>query len=309
MDKLVEREAGARTPLTSAPAIAVQFFLIPLLVVGATVLVYIGFRGLLSEDRSAGEYLTDIRSGGSNRRWPAAYELSRLMADPEFAKKEEATLAPELIKAFGDSKEDDPRVRQYLALTLGRLTPPLPVEARHLLVDALADPDSQTRINAIWALGATRDAAVAPELARTYESGDAGVRKMAVYALGSMPADVGNDTLVKALGDAEPDVQWNAAIALARHGRHEGTTVLGRMLDRAYVERNVTRQQQAREEIDPVGEVMISGLRAIAALKESALSEQVRALSTDDPNLKVRQAAIETLNALGLSGKRQTGNS
>ena len=43
---------------------------------------------LLTEDRSAQEYLTDIRSGGSNRRWPAAYELSRLMADPEFVKKE-----------------------------------------------------------------------------------------------------------------------------------------------------------------------------------------------------------------------------
>ena len=132
-----------------------------------------------------------------------------------------------------------------------------------------------------------------------YGSDDAGVRKMAVYALGSMPPDVGNETLVKALEDAGADVQWNAAIALARHGRHEGVPVLRRMLDRAYVERNVTRQQQARQEVDPVGEVMISGLRAIAALKESTLSPQVKALSTDDQNLKVRQAAIETLKTLG----------
>jgi hypothetical protein len=93
-------------------------------------------------------------------------------------------------------------------------------------------------------------------------------------------------------------VQWNAAIALARHGRHEGVPVLRRMLDRAYVERNVTRQAQRTEDVDPVGEVMISGLRAIAALKESTLSEQVRTLSTDDHNLKVRQAAIETLKNL-----------
>ena len=121
---------------------------------------------------------------------------------------------------------------------------------------------------------------------------------MAVYALGSMPVDAGNETLVKALEDTEPDVQWNAAIALARHGRHEGVPVLRRMLDRAYVERNVTRQPQARDEVDPVGEVMISGLRAIAALKEATLSEQVRALSTDDQNLKVRQAAIEALKNL-----------
>jgi HEAT repeat protein len=132
-----------------------------------------------------------------------------------------------------------------------------------------------------------------------YGSEDPGVRKMAVYALGSMPADAGNDVLVKALEDAEVDVQWNAAIALARHNRHEGVHVLGRMLDRAYVERNVTRQPQSREEIDPVGEVMISGLRAIAALKESTLSDQVKALSRDDQSLRVRQAAVETLKTLG----------
>lgn len=298
MDKLVEREAGPRKPLSTAPAIAVQFFLIPLLVVGATVLVYIGFRSLLSEDRSAEEYLTDIRSGGSNRRWPAAYELSRLMGDPEFVKREEAILAPELTRAFADSKNDDPKVRQYLALALGRLTPPLPAETRQLLVEALNDKDSQTRISAIWALGSTGEASVAADLERQYQSEDPGVRKMAVYALGSMPIDAGNDTLVKALEDAEPDVQWNAAIALARHGRHEGVPVLRRMLDRAYVERNVTRQQQPREDVDPVGEVMISGLRAIAALKEAALSDQVRALSTDDQSVKVRQAAIEALKNL-----------
>jgi len=299
MDKLVEREPGARNPLATAPAIAVQFFLIPLLVVGATALVYVGFRSLLSNDRSAEEYLTDIRSGGTNRRWPAAYELSRLMADPAFASKEEARLAPELVKAFADSKGDDPRVRQYLALTLGRLGPPLPADARQLLVAALEDPDSQTRISAIWALGWAGEASAAPEIARMYGSEDAGVRKMAVYALGSMPIEVGNETLVTALEDAQADVQWNAAVALARHGRNEGVPVLRRMLDRAYVERNVTRQPQSRDEIDPVGEVMISGLRAIAALKESTLSGDVKTLSTDDRDLKVRQAAIETLKTLG----------
>jgi HEAT repeat protein len=132
-----------------------------------------------------------------------------------------------------------------------------------------------------------------------YHSDDAGVRKMAVYALGSLPIEGGYETLVKALEDAQADVQWNAAVALARHGRHDGVAVLRRMLDRAYVERNVTRQAQPREEIDPVGDVIISGLRAIAALKESTLSTQVKALSTDDQNFKVRQAAIETLKAFG----------
>jgi len=167
------------------------------------------------------------------------------------------------------------------------------------VIEALDDPDSQTRINALWALGATGDVAATGDIARQFGSDDPGVRKMAVYALGSLPVETGNDTLVKALEDESADVQWNAAIALARHGRHEGVPVLRRMLDRAYVERNVTRQQQPRQEIDPVGEVIISGLRAIAALKESALSPQVKALSTEDRDHRVRQAASEALKSLG----------
>ena len=53
MEKLVERETATRNPLVAAPALAVQFFLIPLAVVGVTVLVYVGFRSLLTDERSA----------------------------------------------------------------------------------------------------------------------------------------------------------------------------------------------------------------------------------------------------------------
>src|SRR5437868_12890607 len=101
MDKLVERENATRNPLVAAPALAVQFFLIPLIVVGVTVLIYAGFRSLLNDDRSAETYLTEIRNGGSDRRWPAAYELSRLMADP--AVRANRALAPALVEAFDRS--------------------------------------------------------------------------------------------------------------------------------------------------------------------------------------------------------------
>src|SRR3954469_25306842 len=117
MDKLVERESASRSPLVAAPALAVQFFLIPLIVVGITVAVYVGFRSLLTDDRSAQDYLAEIRNGGSDRRWPAAYELSRLMADPKVGA--DRTLAPALVKAFEESKGDQ-QVRRYLALAIGR---------------------------------------------------------------------------------------------------------------------------------------------------------------------------------------------
>ena len=48
MDKLVERESATRNRLAAAPALAVQFFLIPLAVVGVTVTIYAGFRSLVA---------------------------------------------------------------------------------------------------------------------------------------------------------------------------------------------------------------------------------------------------------------------
>jgi HEAT repeat protein len=298
MDKLIEREAATRNPLTAAPALAVQFFLIPLAVVAITVLVYIGFRSMLADARSPQEYLTEIQRGGSDRRWPAAYELSRLMADPKV--RADATLAPALVKAFQESKGDQ-QVRRYLALAIGRLDPPLPVDAVADLTHALDDPDSETRISVIWALGSSGDPAVVPRLMPLYTApdADAGIRKIVVYALGALPGGEQLPILRTALQDSAPDVRWNAAVALARKGQHDGVPVLRQMLDRSYVEQAVKRDVRQDDDQDPIAEVMISGLRAAAALKDESLKSAVTALSQGDRSMRVRSAAIEALKVMG----------
>src|SRR5712691_5711560 len=297
MDKLVEREPAARNSLVAAPALAVQFFLIPLAVVGITVTVYVGFRSLLADDRSAQQYLAEVRNGGSARRWPAAYELSRLMADPKV--RADRALAPALVKAYVAAKDDDPRVRQYLALAIGRLDPPLPPEAVAELTRTLESTDGEARISAIWALGSSGDASIVPTLLPLYEAPDPGVRKMVVYALGALPGEAQIATLRTALQDSAADVRWNAAVALARKGRHEGVPVLRQMLDRQYVEQTVKRDVRQDEDRDPIADVMISGLRAAATLKDDALKPLVTTLSQQDRSLKVRQAALEALKMIG----------
>jgi len=296
MEKLIERESATRNPLVAAPALAVQFFLIPMAVVGITVLVYAGFRSLIADDRGPQDYLAEIRNGGSNRRWPAAYELSRLMSDPKV--RADRALAPALVKAFEASKDDDPRVRRYLALAIGRLDPPLPPDAVADLTAALNDPDSEARITAIWALGSSGDESAVPTLVPLYDSSDPGIRKMAVYALGALPGNAQLSTLRTALQDSAPDVRWNAAVALSRHGSSEGVPVLKQMLDRPFVQTAVKRDVRQDEDEDPVADVMISGLRAAAALKSDALRDAVQTLSEHDPSLRVRQAAIEALKHL-----------
>ncbi len=294
MDKLVERESATRNSLVAAPALAVQFFLIPLAVVAVTVLGFIGFRSMVADERSPQNYLQEIRYGGWYRQWPAAYELSQLMADPKV--RADKTLGPELVKAFVDARDYDPRVRRYLALAIGRLDPPLPPDAVAKLSQALEDPDSESRISAIWALGSSGDATVIPKLEPLYASSDPGIRKMVVYALGALPGDTQTPTLRQALEDPIPDVRWNAAVALARHGSRDGVGVLGQMLDRSYVEQTVKRDVNLiNDDEDPIADVMISGLRAAATLKDQSLRPSIEGLSQQDRSLRVRQAALEAL--------------
>ena len=122
---------------------------------------------------------------------------------------------------------------------------------------------------------------------------------MVVYALGALPGDQQVTTLRTALQDPAADVRWNAAVALARHGRDEGVPVLRTMLDRHYVEQTVKREVRQDDDRDPVAEVMISGLRAAATLKADALREPIQNLSREDRSMKVRQAALEALKVMG----------
>ena len=254
MDKLVERETATRNPLVAAPALAVQFFLIPLAVVGVTVLVYVGFRSLLADERDRRRTTsTEIRTGGTDRQWPAAYELSRLMADPKVRARPRARRR-RWSRRSTKPKDGDPRVRRYLALAIGRLEPPLP-EA----VDALPSrstirtlaPDSfnagrttdEARISddlGARLVGRRRGRAAArsrctrrptPASGRWWSTRSARCR-----------ATRRSPTLRTALEDRRADVRWNAAVALARHGSHEGVPVLRQMLDRAYVEQTVKRE-------------------------------------------------------------------
>jgi HEAT repeat protein len=315
MDKLDEREPATRTPLAAAPALAVQFFLIPLTVVALTVTVYVGFRSLLADDRKPQDYLAEIKSGGMTRSWSAALDLSKQMDDPKT--RGDKALAAALVKAFDEAKEGDPRVRKYLALAIGRIEPPLPPGTTDVLLKSLDVPEkpwtpdlwsringwtpamAEAHISTIWALGASGDPAVAPKLEPLYASSDAGVRKIVVYALGALPGDTQIDTLRMALQDDTPDVRWNAAVALARHGRNEGASVLHQMLDRAYVERTVKREVRQDSDQDPIAEVMISGIRAGAAIRDISLKPTIQTLSQQDRSMKVRQAAFEALRVMG----------
>jgi HEAT repeat protein len=253
----------------------VQFFLVPAVVVAACVGIFFFFAWLVSDEKTGVDYLREIRMGSANRRWQAAFELSKIITmDTE--KRRMEGLVPEMISAFEDAADDDPRVRHYLALSLGHLGDRTAVPT---LIAALEDSDPTTRLYASWALGNLGDPqAVEPILSR-FGDDDPGVRKMAVYAAGALGDERAVPRLQAALGDPDRDVSWNAAVALAQLGDASGEALLLQMLDQEY--------------LDGLSEIDES--RKLLAMQTDALSARLREIAEGHENLAIRKLALAAL--------------
>ena len=285
-DDLTEEPRGAGR-------LVARFFLLPLLVVLAAVGIFFVFSLMTFERRGPRDYLQEVRGGSANRRWQAAFELSRSLGTVSDA--ERPVLAAETLRVFeglSPKRPDDVPVRRYLALVLGRLGDRSAVPA---LVAAASDPDVDTRLYAVWALGRIGDpAGVEPVLAAS-QSEDPALRKMAAYVLGQFGDKRAIPRLAVLAEDRTADVRWNAAIALAQLGDRTGLPVLRSMIDRA------TLARQAELSSDQTEAAMINALKALALLKDPETRPMIEALAKSDPNLRVRDEARKVL--AGMEGK------
>ncbi len=274
-----------------------RFFLLPLLVVGAAVAIFLVFNLMTFERRSPRDYLAEVRGGTASRRWQAAFELSRSLGS--MAPEERAALAAETLRVFeglSEKRPDDVPVRRYLVLVLGRLGERAAVPA---LLGAARDADPDTALYAVWALGKIGDPAAVDAVLETSTSEDAGARKMAAYVLGQLGDARAIPRLRVLAEDRTADVRWNAAIALAQLHDRSGLPVLRSMIDRAALAR------QAEISSEQTEAAMINALKALALLRDSETLSMLDALAKSDPNLRVREAARKAADATrGKAAKR-----
>ncbi len=276
--------------------------LFPLGLLALAVAVYVLFGLIANEGRTPSDYLDEIRLRRVDA-WEPAFQLSRLLAQPDAANRD-PRFVPDLITLFESSRDEDSRVRRYLALSLGEVRDPRAVEA---LLEALHDTDVQTAIYAAWALGAIGDARAAPGLLPLLDHEDAGLRKISAYALGALDAPESIAPLRALLHDPVEDVAWNAALSLARRDDRSGLPLLRRMLDRAYLDRVRRADESGTERAlteEQKEDAITNALRSLVRLGDTANLDAVRALRDSDPNLRVRQVAFESLEALRKAGAR-----
>src|SRR3989440_2455755 len=126
-----------------------QFFLFPLIIIAICIGIFLLFGYLTYEQKTPQEYLTDVRTGSELCcRWQSAYELSNIISTRK-EKLRNSDFVNDLVKVYQTSRSEDPRVRRYLALTMGHLGDPRAVPA---LVEGLNDTDIDNQIYNMWAL-------------------------------------------------------------------------------------------------------------------------------------------------------------
>jgi HEAT repeat protein len=268
----------------------VRFFLLPLLVVGTAVGIFLVFSLMTFERRSPRDYLAEVRGGSAGRRWQAAFELSRRIGSMKPGPERDAiaTESLRLFETLSPAREEDVRVRRYLVLALGKLGDKSAVP---VLLKATKDPDPETRLYSIWALGMLGDPRAVDAVLEASSSEDSGVRKMAAYVAGKLGDPRVVPRLEVLLEDRVPDVRWNSAIALATLGDGSGIAVLRSMIDREALAR------QAVLSADQAETAMVNALKALAILRDEGTLPLLEKVAREDPNLRVRDAARRAIEA------------
>lgn len=261
--------------------------LFPLIVVAVGVGVFLLFGAIAREEHTIPDYLNAIRSGSSHRRWQSAYQLSKSLKRGEAARYPD--LAEQVSTLYASSKQDDPRIRQYLGMVLGTLGDRRGTE---VLLDGVNDPNAETRIYALWALGEIRDPRSVPRVAELTRDDDHDIRKTAVYALGKIGHPSAVPALVDALGDPVQDVRWNAALSLAQFHDPRALGVLREMLDRRRLDQVIGLRPDQKEN------VLINAISAYSDLAGPESRPELERIAQSDPSLRVRATAKEALTGL-----------
>jgi hypothetical protein len=333
MDEPIDPDRELRKQIAESAAVdpgdgtiftrAFQFFAVPLLIVGACVGIYLLVTYLVTERRGPTDWVNELRVSGPMGKKHAAAQLVAELRRQTAEQRRDPALAEPIIALFKEIPPDEAQanpeggtVRQLLARCLGILGDK---RATPVLLDALrTEQNVQTQAALIDSIGALKDPEAASDLIKLLDHPSSVVRKYATFTLGALagPAKPGEPPVVQEavqplkerLKDSRPEVQWNAAFALAYFLRDPaGVSILKCMLDRTYVTEIVTASFKepggvgdttAANASALIAHVLRRGCSAVEALGELSLVSSIHGLAKNDPDLGVRDAAMKVERTL-----------
>jgi len=279
IDKTSEKKSALRVVVHS-------FFVVPFIIAIFAVLIFLVTRIMTAEPNTAQDYLEDVKIGGATKRWQGAFELSKILSNPEMVPNDDR-FVNEMINTFEYAINDrDIRIRQFLAIAMGATGDKRYVET---IIKALDQNDNEIIMACAFALGNLKDNRAVEHLLELLDSGDPQVRLQSVIALGKIEDPRSTMALEKMLADIEPNVRWDAAVALAKQKNSSGRRIILDLLDRKYL--------NSFSNIDKVEQVqaMMVAINVAPLIQDSDLKASLLGLRESDSNLKIREAARTAL--------------
>ena len=268
-------------------ALFYSFFLIPLMITIFGVLFFFLFEILTYEDQDPQHLLNNIKSGSLTKRWQSAYELSNLMKDTEKIPTDDL-FVNQMISMYEKSIYDDSRVRTYLALAMGQTGNE---KFGDVLVNSLDDDNLENRIAVIKSLGMIKYLPSVKKLNNLVGS-DANVqeRLAAVISLGEISDASSKNFLIPLLEDEEPNIRWDAAIALIKMNDFSGVYILEKLLRREYY------ANYKNIDANEVNNSILTILALVSKNPNNSFLDELEILAKDEKNIKIREFSMKILS-------------
>ncbi len=265
-----------------------SFFLIPFMIAIFGAVFFLLFRFITFETNDASELLNQVKIGSASKRWQSAYELSKVFNNPDHIPNDIA-FKNQMISAYNHSLHDDPLVRSYLAIAMGVTRDKFYGE---ILTEGLNDENRESRLAAIQAVGMVGSPLALPKLKFLLKNSKFEDERLAItIATGLIGDDSSVPLLRELLTDNEPNIRWDAAVALAKMQDTSSVKIINNLLDRKYL--NSFPQLDESE----INQAIMIAIRVTSILKDDRFYPNLKTLALDE-NLKVRNVAIKTLEKL-----------
>jgi hypothetical protein len=315
-------------PPVEAPSagFVVQLFVIPAAVVVVVIIVWLLFGKLAGGERDPMEYVRQLRLPHAN--WRSAYELASLIqnepsiaADPKVVGELTDLFSRELDRAEDPRQQEDPRLLQYLALTMGAFRTLEGQTQSGQLVDPL-DPlsralgskfDKTVRISAAASLakqaaredGKLDDDRAVKALAAMAADENPQIRQIAVYALGFFAGTQAEQALrVRIRSDEDRFTRYNAAVAIGRRGDTSAESTIREMLSTSDLDKVVQVDPETKEQNTPAARQ-----NSIETIQLEALDAVRSSLGKSSPQLgRSLRPEVEKLTTSGLVSVRNQAN-
>ena len=263
-----------------------SFFLIPFMIAIFGAIFFLLFRFITYETNDATELLNQIKIGSATKRWQSAFELSKVLNNPETV-PEDIAFKNQMVSAYNHSINDDPLVRAYLAIAMGATGDNYYAEE---LLSGLDDESRESRLAAIQAVGMVQTKLAVTKLINILNNSDfQDERLAATMSLGFIGDERAIPKLNELLNDNEPNIRWDSAVALAKMGVKTSIPIIENLMNRDYL---MTFPELDYKEID---KVIMTAIETSTLIVDSTFEPSLIELAKNDQSLTVRDLAIKAL--------------